>query len=214
MAVYVDKTEDIAQDWVNSDYYEVAETPEWSDGFWSAASPFRRLFAQLDLRDTIELACGHGRHAARILDMVGRLILVDVNRGNIEACQKRFAGRSNIKYVVNNGYDLAELGDVSASAVFCYDAMVHFEADAVLSYLSEIFRVLRAGGRTLLHHSNYDSKPGGDYRQNPHMRNFMTSRLLQHFAIRRGFEVRGAEYLDWGSEAKLDGLLLLERPAL
>jgi ubiquinone/menaquinone biosynthesis C-methylase UbiE len=145
--------------------------------------------------------------------MVGSLVLVDINQSNIDACRNRFAGRSNVSYVVNNGYDLSDLRDTSASCVFCYDAMVHFEADTMFSYLSEIFRVLLVGGRALLHHSNFDANPGADYRQNPHMRNFMTSRLLQHFAIRRGFEVRAAEYLDWADEPKLDGLLLLERPA-
>ena len=36
--------------------------------FWDEHLPFRPFFERLDLTATLELACGHGRHAEMIID--------------------------------------------------------------------------------------------------------------------------------------------------
>jgi hypothetical protein len=46
-------------------------------------------------------------------------------------------------------------------------AMVHFEYDAVISYIQDGFRILKYGGRALFHHSNLDTRPDFDYKDNP-----------------------------------------------
>lgn len=199
----------IAMDWVEARYYSDAEG--WLGTFWAPNSKFLPFFRELDLTRVIELACGHGRHAEQILDQVGEITLVDFEPRNIAACRERFAGQDKVKYIVNAGNDLPGCEDGGYSALFCYDAMVHFELLDVIEYLRQTHRVLRPGGRALLHVSNNRQNPGSFYHQNTHWRNFGSLDVFLHVADRLGFEILGSRTLDWPQAPELDGLLLLER---
>jgi ubiquinone/menaquinone biosynthesis C-methylase UbiE len=202
----------IAADWEEHEYYSDAE--RWISGFWDPGTPFRTMFDKLEVETVAELACGRGRHAAQIVERVGHLYLVDVGRANIDACRRRFEGRSNVEYLVTSGDSLAGIDDGALTAVFSYDAMVHFEADTVVSYLTEISRVLKSGGRALLHYSNLGAFPTLEYGQCPHMRNFFSEAMLAHFAHRRGLRRIESRLIDWGSNPTyygLDALTLLEK---
>jgi SAM-dependent methyltransferase len=176
------------------------------------------LFDQLDTNATVELACGHGRHCARLLGVktsqteFHSLVLLDVVEDNVLHCKKRFAGLPVISIYPNNGYDFHPVEDESVSAIFCYDAMVHFEYDAVLSYIQDAFRVLRPGGRALFHHSNLSKNPGWDYKDNHHWRNFMSKDLFADAAYRAGFRVLEQVTIDWDTDRNLDCLTLIEKP--
>jgi SAM-dependent methyltransferase len=202
----------IKQDWVSSTYYDTAEQER--EPFWSDGAPFNRMFNTLDLANVVELACGHGRHSAYIREnySFGHLTLVDINKPNIIFCKRRFAADKRFSYLVNSGADLAALASGKYSSLFCYDAMVHFEYDDVISYMKDIYRILCPEGRALLHHSNYDNSPGTSYADNPHWRNFMSSGLFAHAAARSGFVVVEQQPVDWGGEAELDCVTLLEKP--
>lgn len=211
-------TRDIAADWGgqrNLSYYAKAEDPAYMEVFWGAASPFARLFAQMDPAHVVDLACGRGRHGENVLKFCGDrcrgLTLVDVNQSNIDACRDRFAGQDKASFLVNDGATLGKLAETSQTAVICYDAMVHFELFDVLSYLRDIHRVLVPGGHALLHHSNYDAAPGAIYRDNPGWRNFMSAKLFAHAAARTGFRVVEQVVLDW-DQPQLDCLSLIEKP--
>ena len=205
----------VKDDWASHVYYDRAEELDVMAVFWAEGTPFVRAFDQLDRTSMIELACGHGRHAAQIIDTVGSLLLLDVNETNIDFCRRRFIGRTNVRCEVNNGYDLQLAATASASSIYSYDAMVHFEPDVVGAYLMDIPRVLKPGGRALLHHSVYSGNPGGRYADNPHHRNYMTSDLFKHFALRAGLAIISQEIFPWGAgsnfAADIDGLTLLER---
>jgi SAM-dependent methyltransferase len=201
----------IVMDWTDSHYYRDAEG--WLDTFWAPRSPFLPLFRQLDLTRVIELACGHGRHAAQILDQAGEITLIDFEPRNIAACRERFAGQDKLRFIVNAGHDLPGCEDGGTSALFSYDAMVHFELLDVIAYIREAHRVLRPGGRALLHVSNNRQNPGGFYHQNTHWRNFGSLDVFLHVADRIGFERLDSRTLDWSGAKELDGLMLLERRA-
>lgn len=199
----------IAGDWAESDYYDGAE--EVTDWFWTDELPFHRLFQQLDLAHAIELACGRGRHAARCIDQCGTLTLADVNASNIEACRRRFAGSDKVRFMVTPGNALPECGDGEYSALYCYDAMVHFEMLDVLDYMREFRRILRPGGRALLHLSNSRGNPTGFYHENVHWRNFGDLDVFRHFAHRLDFSLLESQAMDWGGAPGIDGVMLLER---
>jgi SAM-dependent methyltransferase len=207
--------EPIKADWVSHIYYDQAEQQDFLDIFWGEGSRFARAFAELDRASVVEIACGHGRHGAQIVDTVGSLLLLDINEGNIEFCRKRFHGRETVRCEVNNGYDLQPAATGSADAIFSYDAMVHFEPDVMASYLSDIIRVLKPGGRALLHHSAYSANPGAHYSANPHYRNYMTPDLFKHFALRAGLTVVSQEIFGWGAgdnfAPDIDALSILQR---
>jgi ubiquinone/menaquinone biosynthesis C-methylase UbiE len=207
-----DRRDEIKKDWEHPYYYQLAE--DRMDVFWRDRSVFRKCFETLDLDSVVELACGWGRHSdyARTHYDPKLITLVDVHPSNIDRCRERFARDDRFRFLVNSGSDLQDLTSDSYTAVFCYDSMVHFEYDDVFSYIREFHRVLRPGGRALLHHSNHDGQPGSSYQQNPHWRNFMSARLFAHVAMRSGFKICEQRKLDWGTDKDLDCLSLLAKP--
>lgn len=198
--------------WESSTYYAVAEDQEYLDAFWSNGSEFRRLFSFLDLSVVVELGAGHGRNSARMLEEfdVQQVIVTDPIPANIRACSERFRSVAQVSVVQGNGTDLADIPSRSVTAIFSFDSMVHFDMLVVLAYLLETARVLKPGGRALLHHSNYWSNPGGAYGANPHARNFMAPGFVDHVAPRLGLKVISRTTLDWGGHRDLDRLSLLE----
>jgi SAM-dependent methyltransferase len=205
---------EVARHWSADPYYDRAEQNDWLIGFWDPENvrfPFRRLFGSLNLRSTVELAVGHGRHASQIAAQVPALILMDVVPENIAFCRNRFAGMPNVVCVENNGYDFQPVPSESLTAIYCYDAMVHFECDVALSYVRDAARVLQSDGRALFHHSNLSAFPGMDHRKNPCGRNFMSQALFIHTAVRAGLEVVESIPMDWDAPFT-DCLTLLRKP--
>jgi SAM-dependent methyltransferase len=192
-----------------SPYYEQAEKADWLAVFWSADSRFFPLFKQLDLTNVIDFACGHGRHTAQFLDRAGRVTLIDANAAAIDACRKRFARSPNVRCEVNDGTQLP-CASRSCNAFLSYDALVHFEATDLIALLSEIARVLKPGGRALLHYSNYQDNPTGTYSDNPHWRNFFSEPMMLHFASRVGLHSIASMTFPWCDESGMDALTLLE----
>lgn len=99
-------------------YFEVAESDGALEFFWSSQSICYRLFEKLDLCNTVELACGRGRHVPHYLDKAESITLVDILEKNINKCKQRFRNEQKISYVVNNGYDLRELKDNHYTSLF------------------------------------------------------------------------------------------------
>ena len=192
-----------------SPYYSRAEEADWLATFWGDQAVFRRMFTALDLDNALELACGHGRHTAQIIGRTGHITLVDANVECIEACRKRFASHTNISYLVNSGADLRAVASNSMTAVFSYDAMVHFEPLDVISYIFEIARLLVPGGRSLLHYSNAEDNFEG-YESNPGWRNFFSEKMMRAFAFRAGLQVMESTVIPWGTTS--DGVTLLLKP--
>ena len=203
----------VGQDWATSDYYARAEEPDWLGRFWAEGSPFLRFFRELDLTCVLELACGHGRHAAKFSDQAQTVILVDINIANIEYCRERFKQSPKFRFALTDGHSLDSVQDRECSAILSYDAMVHFDSDVVRAYLEEMSRVLKPGGRALIHHSNYSQNPGGDVHDNPAWRNFMSENLFRHYAAKCGLRPLASQVLDWEASPALDCLTLLELPA-
>ena len=206
------RTEVIAADWQTSGYYDAAERTVRQ--FWERSGPFRPLFDRLSLDHVVELACGHGRHVPQYLDTAEKVTLVDVTAENIDFCRQRFTN-PKITFLQNDGRSFPGVEDNSVSAVFSYDAMVHFEMLDVNEYLRESARILRPGGMVLLHHSNYSAAPENAYKSSPHWRNFMSAELMRYLASRAGLDVLDQTVIDWGGRRKffqLDCISLLQLP--
>lgn len=200
----------VAAPWAGSSYY--AEAEQWTWLFWSERTPFRRMFDQLDLSYVVELACGHGRHAEQIAALCGQLVLFDIFEDNLAICSERLKVHANVSVVKGNGYDFCPLPSESVTAIFCYDAMVHFSPDIVSSYLADSARVLRPGGKALFHHSNYGSPTTTvHYGQNPHARNHMTQQLFLECATAAGLSIVESEVMDWSDISQLDCLTLVRK---
>jgi len=192
-------------------YFNDAESEIAMDCFWAADSVFYKMFCELDLSKAIELACGRGRHVARYIDKAQEITLVDILEENIVFCKERFHLYDNVRYYRNSGYDLKELADGRYTALFSYDAVVHFEMMDIFSYLKDIHRVLVRGGRALVHHSNYDKDYKASFANAPCGRSYMSKGLFAYMAYRCGFRILRQEIIDWNGCTGLDCVSLLEK---
>lgn len=179
--------------------------------FWREGTVYRGMFDRLDKRNVVELACGHGRHAAQAAPLCGMLTLMDIHESNLDACRARFAALDNVAFLKTRGYAFDGVMDGGTSAIYCYDSMVHFSADLVAAYLNDSARVLQSGGMAIYHHSNYDGPPVKHYGRNPHARNFMTRERFAALTREAGLEVLEAVLMDWG-EKDLDCVSLVRKP--
>jgi SAM-dependent methyltransferase len=200
--------------WDGSAYYDHADA--WTWVFWHENHPFRPFFNQLDTSNLLELACGHGRHGKYILENISgdfhTFIMMDILQSNIDFCIKNIPHDDRLQILCNNGTGFQAVDSASITAVFCYDAMVHFHRDVVKSYLQDTFRILRPGGKGLFHHSNYTLNPDISFAKNPHARAFMSAALFASIAIESGLEVVEQKLLRWGEIDELDCLSLVRRP--
>lgn len=212
-----DRTDAIADLWrapgsPDFDYFRRAE--EHTDDFWRPGALFREAFDGLDREAVLEIACGAGRHSERAAPLCGRLTALDTSADALERARERLAPFPHAAVLHSPDGMSVPLGpdaDGTLSALFSYDAMVHFEPDCVAAYLREAARLLRPGGLALLHHSNYGAQPGDDVTQAPGWRNFMTSELLEHLASRAGLEVAEQQIFEWVLPDS-DALTLLRKP--
>src|SRR3972149_1662035 len=72
----------------NAPYYDVAEPDmdqQWENLIWPLLKN-----KGLDFRCVLDLAAGHGRNSAKLLQHAGQIIIVDINQENIDACKTRF----------------------------------------------------------------------------------------------------------------------------
>ena len=178
-------------------YFTNAEDDKALDIFWGESSLFYQMFKKLDITDVIELAVGRGRHVQKYIDKANSITVVDILQKNIDICKERYKNYNHIHYYCNNGYDLSELTDNSYTAIFSYDAMVHFEMMDIYNYLKEMYRVLRKGGCALIHHSNNHSNYKASFQNSAHGRNYMSKDLFAYLAYRAGFEIVEQNVIDW-----------------
>ncbi len=179
-------------------YFSDAESDEALDIFWGDQSMFYQMFKHLDLSSVVELACGRGRHVQKYIEKVGRVTLVDILEKNIALCKERFKDNPKIEYYQNNGYSLPQITDASVTALFTYDAMVHFEMMDIYSYLLETARILKPHGKALFHHSNNYSNYNAMFINAPGGRAFMSDKVFAHMATRAGLLIVEQKVIDWG----------------
>lgn len=163
-----------------------------------------------DLSRCIDFAAGFGRNTRKLLEVgAGHVTMVDVN----PTCFAHLALNlppDRTRAVLNSGVDLSSLPDEEFTFLYTYDAMVHFDPEVVAAYVPEFGRVLQRGAYALVHHANFTDNPGGDFRDNPHWRNFMSADIFKDLAIRSGFKVVEQQVFAWG-EPDLDCISVLRR---
>lgn len=167
----------------------------------------------IDKSVCMDLAAGFGRNTSKMLGWgAAEVIAVDVNPECISRLRDRFRTDKRVRVVQNDGFCLSAINQGEISFLYCFDAMVHFDISIIQAYVGELTRVMRDGAFAFIHHSNYSANPGGNFKSNPHWRNFMTAGLFRHLAICSGLAVREQRLIDWGGWPALDCLTVLQRP--
>lgn len=122
---------------------------------WKQSLANHILFPYLNQNyHVLEIAPGHGRWSALMADRVKELTLIDLGDKNIAFCRERFKNFDHINYITNDGKTLPDIKDESVDLVWSYDSFVHMAKTEIDSYFSEIERVLRPGGKAVIHHAN------------------------------------------------------------
>jgi SAM-dependent methyltransferase len=186
----------------DSAYFAAAEPDmqrHWDYYIWPRIEP-------LDRSRVLDLACGHGRNTAHLLDVSDQVVAADINSECIAACQQRFPGAANLDYLQLDGVSLQPLDNASLSLVYCWDAMVHFEPDVVESYVAECARTLIPGGHGFIHHSNRMNDSMTTFQQEPHWRNYMSKDLFRYFVRKSGLIMVNQSVIGW------DESVIAQRP--
>jgi ubiquinone/menaquinone biosynthesis C-methylase UbiE len=154
-------------------FYGIASWDEFADRtvvdeqrFWrSGAVLADNLLAHLGLHDAsaltaVEIGCGNGRVTHRLAERFAKVWALDISPEMIARAKARWQALGNVRFVVNSGADLEPVPSASADIVLSFITLHHVtEPAVVLSYLREAGRVLRSGGRALLHLHTVENNP-------------------------------------------------------
>ncbi len=109
----------------------------------------------------LEIGPGGGRWTEALEPLAAQLVLVDLSESCIQVCKERFAQSNKIEFHVNDGCTLDFLDTDSLDHIWSYDVFVHISPKEAGQYLKEFARVLRSGGRAVIHHPGEGGGHGG-----------------------------------------------------
>lgn len=104
--------------------------------------------------DMLEIGPGDGRWTEHMVGRTRSLSLLDPDQHCTDACRARFGSRPDIAYLRTGGRSIPA-DDASQDVIWSFGCFVHTEVHVVRGYLAEMARVLRPGGRFVIHHSGW-----------------------------------------------------------
>jgi ubiquinone/menaquinone biosynthesis C-methylase UbiE len=137
--------------WNHYDWSQRGE--EWTrDNAWKVQVISEFLVPNIPEGVTVlEVGPGGGRWTEVLQQRVSQLYVADVAERAIELCRERFAGCTNIRFLLGDGRSF-DLPDCSIDAIWSYDVFVHINPQDARSYFREFRRILKPGGRAVVHH--------------------------------------------------------------
>jgi SAM-dependent methyltransferase len=146
----------------------------------------------------VEIGPGAGRFSEVLAERAERLVLVDVTEVALRRCRERLGDRPGIEYVRTDGPNLPGVESSSVDLVWSFEAFVHMQPVDVAAYVGEIARVLRPGGRAVIHHAGRRDRSG--------WRAPMGAALFARLARERSLEVESQR--TWGTYDDVISVLL------
>jgi SAM-dependent methyltransferase len=135
--------EDSRHDWNADSFFQSGE-----DDYCTLVAP---VLEQIGFdpagKSMLELGCGAGRMSRSFASRFRNVVAVDISSEMLKRGQQLIPDAPNIVWLQGNGLDFANVPSESTDLVFSYLVLQHLPAEQVVSkYVSEIIRVLRAGG--------------------------------------------------------------------
>jgi len=100
----------------------------------------------------VEIGPGGGRWTRYMLGF-RRLYVVDYYGDLLEEVKKHVR-KPHIEFIKNNGTDFPGIGDRSVNYLFSFGTFVHLDEHVIQTYLSNMKRILKAGGNVVIHYSD------------------------------------------------------------
>lgn len=149
--------------WNNWNWQQMGEEWTKSDGWKNklADEIIGKLIPQNS--SIIEIGPGGGRWTEYLQKKSTELHLVDISEKCLELCKDRFRDKTNVTYNLIKEAKFSFTTDKSIDTVFSYDVFVHIDKAQITEYFTEFVRVLKAGGKIILHYSKIGDK-FGEYR--------------------------------------------------
>jgi SAM-dependent methyltransferase len=110
--------------------------------------------------EVLEIGPGGGKYSVLSAPLCQRLVIADVSTQMLERARRALAGQANVEVLKLGGVDLSGLPDESIDFAFSIDVFVHQDLEDVYGYVRELHRVLRPGGKLVLHFANLGSRAG------------------------------------------------------
>ena len=108
--------------------------------------------------DTLEVGCGIGRMQQALAPFFNTVVGIDVAAAMLDEARRRCSGLTNVSFLHTSGRDLSMFASASFDLVLAVDSfpyVVQTGNGLVETYMSEIARVLRPGGRFVLMNFSY-----------------------------------------------------------
>lgn len=152
----------------------------------------------------VEIGPGGGRWTQVLKNRCAHVTVIDVSEKALTICRERFREDSNIEYLLSDGRTIG-VPTESTDAVWSYDVFVHINPVDARNYFEEIHRILKPGGRAVVHHP--DEMSGKDRERR--WRSDLTGTMVLGFASAAGLRVvsQTREYVNQG-----DALSVFEKP--
>jgi len=195
---------------------------EWGDDSLTRDVHERFLAPRLTPDATVlEIGPGGGKYSAGAAPACRKLICADVSSEMLRRTKKRPGDDAPLETVKLNGLDFTGIDDASIDFAFSIDVFVHLDLEDIYVYLREFKRVLRPGGKLVLHFASLLTFPGFDlffreadinraqYKQIGRI-NFMTPELARRLFEGVGFEI---EEVDTETSPR-DFLIAARKPEL
>lgn len=141
-------------------------------------------------KTVLEIGPGAGKWTESLQAVSNELSVVDLSENCIEICKKKFSHCDNIKYFVTDGTSLEFIPDETIDYIWSFDVFVHIHPQDIEKYITEFNRVLKSGGRGIIHHAKNGRFHGG-WRSN------MTGELFAEMVRQNGLTLI-TQFDSWG----------------
>lgn len=152
--------------------------------------------------NVLEIAPGHGRWTEFLAAGSSHVTVVDISASCLDYCRGRFQQASNIDYFLSTGHQLPRYVGGTMDFVWSYDSFVHMDRNVISGYLKEMRRVLKVGGRAILHHANIENLDDHVQAEHQGWRSQMNAKLMRQLAEDAGLEVV-SQFVYWDEAGKL-----------
>jgi ubiquinone/menaquinone biosynthesis C-methylase UbiE len=177
---------------------EIWQSWDWSQGGdeWTPSADWKEAFRRGVLERyvpaaarVLEIGPGAGRWTGYLAERAAQLTAVDISSSCIELCREKFGHLGNVEFLVTSGEALPGVPDTAIDCIFSFDVFVHINRREVGQYVAEFRRVLKPGGRGIIHHGNVAGAGGG-------WRSDLTGREFTALLEQAGLRVHG-QFATW-----------------